>query len=59
MNALIEFYQNEAQHYPAQLDWLSVHRDEALQDLHAMGFPTKHVEDWRYTAMDLFYQTQF
>lgn len=59
MNALIEFYQNEAQQRYAHLDWLSAHQDRALHDLRVMGFPTKKMEDWRYTTLDLFYQTQF
>lgn len=59
MNALIEFYHHEARQRPVSQDWLSAHRERALQDLAQMGFPTHHTEDWRYTRMDLYYQTGF
>jgi Fe-S cluster assembly protein SufD len=59
MKACIEFYQSQAREGMSQHPWLLQQQEQALTQLEAIGFPTRHDEDWKYTSLDSFLQHRF
>ncbi|WP_133127961.1 Fe-S cluster assembly protein SufD [Legionella nagasakiensis] len=59
MSELLDFYQQEAALHQSQIPWLANLQHDALTDFVKKGFPTRHHEDWKYTAIDSFLKQRF
>lgn len=59
MKELLNAYQAEAQGRLLSEPWVAELQKAALEDLQALGFPTRHDEEWKYTALDSFLQQHF
>lgn len=59
MSELLRFYKKEASGRFSTIPWLLDMQKNALADFTRMGFPTRHLEDWKYTVVDSFLQQQF
>ena len=59
MSELLTFYQKEVKATFSTIPWLLDMQKNALADFTRMGFPTRHLEDWKYTVVDSFLQQPF
>ncbi|GGI89463.1 Fe-S cluster assembly protein SufD [Legionella impletisoli] len=59
MSERLEFYQEEAKSERSTNPWLAMLQDSALADFSRIGFPTRHHEEWKYTALDSFLKQEF
>ena len=59
MNAVLEFYKQQAQSGLTTIPWLADLKKKGLDELLKWGFPSRHDEDWKYTAIDGFLQQRF
>lgn len=54
-----EILQQQANWSSNQLDWLNKIRQVSLSSFLKEGFPTTHIEDWKYTNVDVITQKPF
>ena len=59
MNALIDFYQQQATSCRSDIAWLAKIQETALADFLRLNFPTRQHEEWKYTPLDTFVQQPF
>lgn len=59
MSECVEYYQSQAQQVKSVHPWLLAKQQQGIEQLTQMGFPTRHDEDWKYTAVDAFTQHRF
>lgn len=59
MSDLLDFYMAEGQRLTVDLPQISALRTSALADFSRLGFPTRHDEDWKYTATDAFIKHRY
>lgn len=59
MSECVEYYQSQAQKALSSNAWLSSRQQEGIEQFMQMGFPTRHDEDWKYTAVDAFIKHRF
>ena len=59
MSDLLDFYEQQASARFSNIPWVARAQEKALSDFARMGFPVRHQEDWKYTAVDGFLQQQF
>lgn len=59
MSELINFYEQQARAQCSNIPWLAGLQQKALSDFSQMGFPARHEEDWKYTAVDSFLKERF
>lgn len=55
----IPFYEHQARTRISSLPWLADIQKQACDDFVALGFPNRHVEDWKYTSLDAFLTHRF
>ncbi len=59
MSEVLDFYRQEALACQSLTPWLANYQQASLGDLARYGFPSRKVEDWKYTLLDGFLKTQF
>ena len=59
MSELVDFYKQEARAQCSPISWLADLQKKAISDFSRMGFPARHQEDWKYTAVDAFLKERF
>ena len=59
MSELVDFYQQQAKARFSTIPWLLQMQKDAVADFSRLGFPSRHLEDWKYTVVDAFVQQQF
>lgn len=59
MSECLEFYQQQADDRLSKKPYLASLQTAARQELMRQGFPTRHVEDWKYTSVDSFLKHRF
>lgn len=59
MSEVLDFYLQEAAGCLSSIPWIANYQQEAISDLERKGFPTRHCEDWKYTAVAPFLRNQF
>lgn len=59
MSEVLDFYLQEAASCISSIPWLAEYQQQAKNDLERMGFPTRHCEDWKYTALDAFFASVY
>src|SRR3990167_195713 len=59
MSEVLDFYLQEASACFSSIPWLVKHQKASLKDLKGYGFPSRKVEDWKYTPLDSFLKHQF
>lgn len=60
MSEILDFYQQQqAATGFSNIPWLARLQENALADFARLGFPTRQLEDWKYTAVDSFLQQRF
>ncbi|HRD71133.1 MAG TPA: Fe-S cluster assembly protein SufD [Legionella sp.] len=52
MNEILDFYVQQAKAGLSKVSWLADMQTKALKELSHHGFPTRHNEEWKYTAVD-------
>lgn len=59
MTQVMDFYTKLARQKRSTMPWLAKLQSEALAQLAAQGFPTRHDEEWKYTKVDALLQECF
>ncbi len=59
MSESLDFYQQIAVSQVSNVPWLAHLQENAIAEFSKLGFPTRHCEDWKYTAVDSFLQRSF
>jgi Fe-S cluster assembly protein SufD len=59
MSEVLDFYLQQAKGTVSTTPWVADLQQAAVNDLTQYGFPTRHVEDWKYTVLDSFLQQRF
>lgn len=59
MSELLTFYKQAAKARFSSIPWLLDMQKNAIADFTRMGFPTRYMEDWKYTLVDSFLQQRF
>lgn len=59
MSDITDFYQQQAVAGVSDIPWLAKMQNSALVDFERIGFPTRKVEDWKYTSVDGFLKQRF
>ena len=59
MNAILDFYKQQAHGALSSIPWLARMQSEALAEFSRSGFPTRHDEEWKYTSVDTLVQQNF
>lgn len=60
MNDILDFYQQQAEATRIHsLPWVAQLQEQALKQFQVHGFPNRHHEEWKYTAVDELLQQPF
>ncbi len=59
MTEILDFYEEQAKAGASKLPWLAQLQTKALSELNRQGFPTRHDEEWKYTAVDALLKQSF
>ena len=59
MSELLSYYQQQAAEQFSTVPWVLQQQENALSDFLRLGFPHRHLEDWKYTRVDAFLQQLF
>jgi len=59
MSELLSYYQKLAIAQFSSVPWIFKIQEKALADFTRLGFPHRHLEDWKYTPVDAFMQQSF
>ena len=59
MKDCVAFYKQQARACKLDVPWLQALKEEALDVFTELGFPTRAVEDWKYTSTESFLKQQF
>ena len=59
MSDSLNFYQEQAREQFSTIPSLLEMQENALADFSAMGFPTRYMEEWKYTKLDGFLEQRF
>jgi Fe-S cluster assembly protein SufD len=59
MSERLSDYQQRATAQFSSVPWIVQLQEKALADFTELGFPHKHLEDWKYTSVDAFLQQSY
>lgn len=59
MSEVLDFYQQQAKESLSTIPWLAELQHKGSLDLAKYSFPTRHNEDWKYTAVASFLRERF
>ena len=59
MSTLSDFYTQQARQTKSSIAWIEEAKSKALTAFEAFGFPDRHHEEWKYTALDVFAAKNF
>lgn len=59
MSEPLSYYQQQAAEQFSTVPWVLQQQENALSDFLRLGFPHRHLEDWKYTRVDAFLQQLF